>query len=79
MATELGTRTGVVPIHPILAQRSESGFWECGQHGCTGATGVQVIAPQVRAPDRSVNNSKRAESLLIPSSILFPTLGIAVD
>ena len=74
-----GTTTGAVPMHPILAQRSDSGFWECGQHGCSGTIGVHVIAAQARDPDTKVNNNKRAETLLILSSILLAALDIAVD
>ena len=76
----LGTNTGDVPMHAIVAQRSESGSFGCGQHGCDAdATGVHVIAVHAMEADTSVNNSMRAENLLIPSPILCAPPDIAFD
>jgi hypothetical protein len=75
----LGTMTGDVPMHATAAQRSESGSFECGQQGCADAVGVNGITAHVMDTVISVDNSKSAESLLIPPAVLFSALDIAVD
>jgi hypothetical protein len=74
-----GTRTGDVPMHAIVAHRSETGACGCGQHGCGDAVGVHVIVGQLIDAETSTNNSIRAESFAIPSTILSTRPDIAID